>query len=87
MAEQSKLFRKVALDRLSSPEQLDTLMRITTPNGWVALLSIIGLLTLAVLWGIFGAIPTKVVGQGILVRSGGCWRWKAPWPVSSPTWW
>jgi HlyD family secretion protein len=71
MAEQSRLFRKVALDRLSSPEQLDTLMRITTPNGWVALLSIIGLLTLTVLWGIFGAIPTKVLGQGILVRSGG----------------
>ena len=27
---QTKLFRKVALDRLSSPEQLDTMIQIVT---------------------------------------------------------
>lgn len=66
-----QIFRKVALERLSSPEQLDQLMRITTPKGWVALISIGVLLACAVLWGIWGTIPDKIMGQGILMKSGG----------------
>ena len=31
------IFRKVALERLSSPEQLDQLMQVTSPKGWLAL--------------------------------------------------
>lgn len=71
---QSPLFRKAALDRLSSPEQLDVMVRITSPAGWVALLAILGLLVLAVLWGIFGSIPTKVVGSAILIKTGGVYE-------------
>lgn len=71
MDNQKKLFRKVAMDRLSSPEQLDTLMRITTPKGWIALAAIVGFLVLTVIWGMFGSIPTIVLGQGLFVRSGG----------------
>lgn len=59
------------MDRLSSPEQLDALMRISTPKGWIALLTIMGLLVLTVFWGIIGSIPTLVLGQGLFVRSGG----------------
>jgi len=66
-----QIFRKVTLERLSSPEQLDQLMRITTPKGWVALISIGALLACAVLWGIWGTIPDKIMGQGILMKSGG----------------
>jgi len=66
-----QIFRKVALDRLSSPEQLDQLMQVTTSKGWVAMLAIILLLSCAMFWGIFGSIPSKVAGQGILVKSGG----------------
>ena len=36
MAERS-IFRQAALDRLSSPEQLDRVMRVTDPKGWIAL--------------------------------------------------
>ena len=64
----NRLFRKVALERLSSPEQLDQLMRITSPVGWVALLALGVLLACGVLWGIWGSIPTKVKGSGILMR-------------------
>jgi len=66
-----QIFRKIALERLSSPEQLDQLMRITTPKGWVALISIGILLASAVCWGIWGTIPDKITGQGILMKSGG----------------
>ena len=68
---QQQLFRKVALERLSSPEQLDQLMQVTTPRGWVSLLAIGALLVCAIVWGFVGYIPTKVSGQGMLMRTGG----------------
>ena len=65
------IFRKVALERLSSPEQLDQLMQVTDPKGWLAL-SALGLLLLTSLaWGVFGSIPTQARGEGILLRQGG----------------
>jgi HlyD family secretion protein len=71
MNESSSVFRKVSLDRLASPEQLDQLLPVTDARGWVGL-SAIGLaLVVAVMWGIFGSIPENVTGTGILVRSGG----------------
>ena len=69
MSEQ--LFRKVSLEKLSSPEQLDQLLQVTTPKSWVALLAIGFALAATVFWGIFGAIETDVAGQGILIKTGG----------------
>lgn len=71
MRDSGKLFRKVSLDRLSSPEQLDMLMQVTSPKGWVALLAICGLLFMAAFWGVFGSIPTRVSGTCILIRPDG----------------
>ncbi|TXT39610.1 MAG: Membrane-fusion protein [Comamonadaceae bacterium] len=71
MSEKNQLFRKVSLDRLSSPEQLDALMQVTSAKGWVALLAICGLLFMALLWGIWGSIPTRITGSCILIRPGG----------------
>ena len=68
---QNPMFRKVALERLSSPEQLDLMIRVTSPAGWYALLVLGALLSVALIWGCFGSIPTKVRGQGILIREGG----------------
>jgi multidrug efflux pump subunit AcrA (membrane-fusion protein) len=65
------IFRKVALERLSSPEQLDQLMQVTDRRGWLALTALAGLLAMAVTWGFVGSIPTKVTGEGILIRTGG----------------
>lgn len=68
---QEKMFRKSALDRLSSPEQLDMMVRITSPAGWVALTALIGLIVVAIMWSIFGSIPTKVIGSAMLIKTGG----------------
>lgn len=65
------IFRKVALERLSSPEQLDQLMQVTNPQGWLALAGLAALLVAGLLWGIFGAVPTEAAGEGILLRKGG----------------
>src|SRR5690625_3300256 len=70
MAEK-KIFRKVMLERLSSPEQLDTLMRVTSPKGWIALIAMVCILVTAVFWSVFGTISTKVHGQGIMVSPDG----------------
>jgi HlyD family secretion protein len=56
----SKIFRKVALDRLSSPEQLDTLMRVITPKAWLALAPLVMLILGGAVWGWFGSLPDKI---------------------------
>jgi hypothetical protein len=71
MVEKKAVFRQVALERLSSPEQLDQLMQVTTPKGWLALLALAGLLLTTLVWGIWGSIPTQLGGEGILLRAGG----------------
>lgn len=72
--DQKEIFRKSALDRMASPEQLDSLMRITSSRGWIALLAIGFLLLILVLWAIFGEIPIKIYGKGILINRGGVQR-------------
>lgn len=66
-----EIFRKVSLDRLSSPEQLDMLARVTTPAGWLALIVLAIIMTMAAVWGFWGNIPIKVRGQGIFMSHGG----------------
>jgi len=67
----SGVFRKVSLDRLASPEQLDQLMRVTDARGWIALLAMAVVLLTATVWGVVGSIPQNVAGVGILIKSGG----------------
>jgi HlyD family secretion protein len=61
----------VSLERLSSPEQLDMLTRVTTPTGWLSLVVLGAILAMALVWGFWGSIPIKVRGQGILLSQGG----------------
>ncbi len=70
MAERS-IFRKTALDRLSSPEQLDRLMQVTDPRGWIALVGLCVVVLFAATWSVVGRIPTTIRGTGILLSSEG----------------
>jgi multidrug resistance efflux pump len=62
------IFRQVALERLSSPEQLDELMQVTTPRAWLALVALLGLIITVLAWSFSDTIPTQVLGRGILLR-------------------
>src|SRR5690349_13332380 len=56
---QDKIFRQAALEKLSSPEELDQLMQVTTPRGWFALIALIVLITVVVIVAVFTVIPIR----------------------------
>jgi HlyD family secretion protein len=62
------LFRKAAIDKVSSPEQLDLMMRVTSPVGWLALLTVAVMLVATGVWSVLGSIPDLVDGTGTLFR-------------------
>jgi HlyD family secretion protein len=63
-----RLFRKAALEKLSSPERLDVMMKVTSPAAWLALASLGAILVVAIIWSFVGSISIKVHGKGILIR-------------------
>lgn len=67
---ETSIFRKASLERLSSPEQLDTIMRVTGPKRWLALAGVFLILGGVVIWGYAGTIDTKVNGSGVIMRAG-----------------
>lgn len=69
--EEPQLFRKSALEKLSTPERLDTLMTVTRPKGWIALFAFLGILSVAVAWGFLGRMPQTISGRGIVLTAGG----------------
>ena len=70
MTEQ-RIFRKVSLERLSSPEQLDQLMKVTDPKSWLAFLGLAVLLLIAIYWSFMGRIPIQVSAPAVLMHTGG----------------
>ena len=71
MPQKNQIFSQEALDKLRSPEKLETMLPITTPASWVALISILVLLFSIVLWSIYGAFTVKADGMGLIMDSAG----------------
>lgn len=63
----NNLFRKEALDRLSSPERLDQLMQVVQPQKWIPLAAMGSLIAVGLAWSVFGRIPITIAGQGVVV--------------------
>ena len=63
-------FRKEALKKLSSPEDLDRLMPVTDSRGWIALLAGGVFLFSVLVWGFLGTIPVTISGDGITMVTG-----------------
>jgi HlyD family secretion protein len=64
------IFRKSALDKLASPDQLDKLIKITSPQSWLALVFFLLIIMSTVVWSLVGSIPDKIQAQGIIISSG-----------------
>ena len=56
----SNLFRKKSLERISSPEQLNSYIRVATPSVWLLLTAIVLLLAGVCVWGVFGHMDTTL---------------------------
>ena len=67
----TRIFRQVSLERLSSPEQLDQLLQVTGPRRWSGLVAVFLLLGTVLIWGFKGGIVTTASGDGVIVRTGG----------------
>jgi multidrug resistance efflux pump len=68
---EQNIFREVSFNRRSSPEQLEQMIKVKSPRGWLALVALGLLLAGAIIWSFTGSIPTKIAGQGILLNDGG----------------
>lgn len=62
------IYRKRPLERLSSPERLDQMLRVVRPPGWLLLLALAVGLALVLLWSVVGRVPVTARGTAILVR-------------------
>lgn len=60
MADQ--IFRKKVMDRLSSPEQLNDYLRVTSPSMWTVLGVIVLLLVGSLVWASTTGIESQVTG-------------------------
>src|ERR1700755_258477 len=65
------IFREVALERISSPEELDRLLKVTESKAWIPQIAIFAVTAVAIMCGYLGSIPSVVSGQGVIVRRGG----------------
>lgn len=63
------IYRKSALENLSSPEQLDRMIVITPPTFWLAMVGAVGVILAALVWSILGRLPVTVETQGILLST------------------
>lgn len=69
--QKSQIFSQEALDKLRSPEKLDTMLPITTPISWMGLIAVLVLLFSVVLWSIYGSFTVKADGMGLIMDSAG----------------
>lgn len=67
----STMFRRSALRRVSSPEQLDTVVRVALPRQWLAVAALLAVVAAAVIWACVATIPTTLSGPGYLLPQGG----------------
>lgn len=68
MGKDSKsLFRQKALDKLARPEVLDERLIVVTAKSWFLLIGLYALLFCLLIWSLFGVIPVRVSGEGLLL--------------------
>lgn len=61
--ERTSIFRAKSLDRISSPEEIDEYMKVTSPSMWLVLGTVFLLLAAALLWSVTGRIETTENGR------------------------
>lgn len=60
------LYRKSSLERMSNPEQLDKVLKVTSPMSSLALIAITVIIAVTLVWSFLGTIPETVTTKGIV---------------------
>jgi len=71
-------FRRNALSRLQSPEELDLPVRLARPQGGLVLAVTLVVLAVAGVWAVTGTVSSKVHAPGILARAQGSYVLQSP---------
>lgn len=61
-----QVYRKSALERIASPEQLDKALKVTSPMSWLALLAIAIIIVAAGIWSVKGTLPVTITSNAII---------------------
>lgn len=64
------LFRKKSLERISSPEQMNDYIRVSTPSVWMVLIAVVVLLAGVCVWGVFGHLDTTLTAAAVAQDGG-----------------
>lgn len=67
----ASIYRKSSLEKLSSPEQLDRMIVVTSPTFWLAMAGAGAIILVALIWSIVGRLPVTVQGNGIYINREG----------------
>ena len=62
------IFRKSAMERLSSPENLDQVMRVAPAKSWLAFVCLFVFVAALTCWACFARIARQAEGQGVLAQ-------------------
>ena len=68
MAEQVKgsgIFREKSIERVSSPEELNDYIRVTSPSVWLVLAALIILLAGMLAWSVLGTVGAHNADGGV----------------------
>jgi len=60
MSEQKNIFRKSALEGMSSPEKLNDYIKVSNPSIWIILGAIAVMLVSAIIWSITYELPEGI---------------------------
>src|SRR5690606_7235947 len=65
------VFRKAAIDRLTSPDELAEVLQFTRPFDWLMLCAIALMLAAGLAWGALGRVQVTEQGAGLVAASEG----------------
>lgn len=61
----NSIFRKKSMDRVSSPEQLNDYIRVTSPGVWLFLIALLLLLAGFIIWTAFGRLDVAAADGSV----------------------
>ena len=62
----AQLFRKSSIEKLSSPDQLDKSIIVTSSLSWISLIGVAVIIVSFIIWAFCGTIPSTIEANGVV---------------------